>query len=243
MQRLCPRCRHAIAVEDEGSLAFCPFCGAPQVRISQEMLDQIASDREALETAQEAQLSGTAPVPPQPPAGAVDWPAAVRCAGLAGAIALGLTILAEPLPVVSLLALFWAAGAPVVTLGFYSARARQTVVRPGFGARLGLLSGLAVLSAMAIVNTVTLLLMRFVFHHAAPIDAPLDAFFTQMRAQVLQQGANAAAAGLPGLLEVPEFRAGLLLTFSGIFAAGYLLFSMAGGAFAGLLRSRTPASR
>jgi hypothetical protein len=168
---------------------------------------------------------------------AVVWPGAIRCAALTGAIAAGLTLLSFALPPVVLLAWFWAVGAPVVALGIYSSRYRKTRVFAGFGARLGLLCGLAIFFCMTTVNTVGLLLARYVFHSATQIDSQLAMFFSQVQSTIHAQGGPAEAATLAWLAR-PEARMGLLLTMSGVVLAMYLGLSAAGGAFAAMLRSR-----
>jgi hypothetical protein len=165
------------------------------------------------------------------------WPAAIRYAALAGVVAAGLLLLSVLAPPLLLLLLLWAVGAPVIVLGVYAARSQQKLLRPGFGARLGFLCGLFIALAVAIVNVSSLLLERYVFHNAGMLDGQLTALFNQMRTSLLTQG-GAEAAPVLHWLTMPQYRAGLLLTFSGIFAACYLALSTAGGAFAGLLRSR-----
>lgn len=234
MQRLCPRCHYAVTVED-GTLCYCSHCGAPQVRLSEELQGQIATQRDEL-AEREAAAANAAPTGPVAP-GEIDWRGAIQCAALAGAISFLLTLLSEPVPVLVLLSLFWAIGAPIVTLGIYVNRFRRTRIAPGFAARLGLLTGMAVLVGSSIVNVAAMLIQRYALHHGGEFDA---LFNDRVRAlqDALTQQSGAAAAPVVGLLNVPEFRAGMLLGGFAIFAAGYLLFSAAGGAFAGLLRGR-----
>jgi len=231
MQRLCPRCRNAVTFEDSTTLVFCGHCGAPQIRLSEELLSQAETARE-----------GSAPAFPVPLSyntdSTVDWQGAVRCAALAGAIALVLSLLAIKIAPISLLAFFWAIGAPIVTLGIYAGRFRSTRILPGFGARLGLLTGVSVMLGMAIVNTTQILLQRFVFHSAEHVDAQMNTLFAQFKANSLQQS-GAAAQPILSLLDIPEFRAGFLLSSLAFFIAMYLLFSAIGGAFAGYLRAKS----
>lgn len=217
--------------EDQGTLLFCFHCGAPQVMVSEDLLRQAEKQRAALESglaAGDLEENEAAPLV---------WPSAIRYALLSGAVAAGLTLISFALPPVLLLAWFWAIGAPVVAIGVYSAKFGQTRLRPGFGARLGLLCGLAIFFAMAVVNTGGLLLARFVFHAATQIDAQLAAMFTQLRTAIQAQGGPAQASAL-AWLNVPEDRVGLLLSMFGIILFIYLGLSAAGGAFAVMLRSR-----
>lgn len=167
----------------------------------------------------------------------VVWPGAIRYAALAGAAAAALTLISFALPPVILVAWFWAVGAPVVIIGLYSSRFQQTRLRPGFGARLGLLCGLAVFLGMSVVNTGGLLLARFAFHAASQIDGQLAAMFAQLRSTIQAQGGPTMPSAL-AWLAVPENRVGLLLTMFAVLLIMYLGLSAAGGAFAVLLRSR-----
>jgi hypothetical protein len=229
-QRQCPRCHTALQQEDQGTLQFCWNCGAPQVVVSDELLVQAEKQRAALESGLAGELEENA-------AAAVVWPSAIRYAALAGAAAAALTLISFALPPVLLLVWFWAIGAPVVAIGVYSAKFRQTRLRPGFGARLGLLCGLAIFFAMSVVNTGGLLLARFVFHAATQIDGQLAAMFAQLRATIQAQGGPGQAAAL-AWLNIPEDRVGLLLSMFGIILFVYLGLSAAGGAFAVMLRGR-----
>jgi hypothetical protein len=223
--------------EDEGTLVFCWNCGAAQVLVSEELATQAEQQRRALESgvpgeAPHNQDGGNAR------AEEVVWPAAIRCAALMGAIAAGLTLLSLALPPVVVLAWFWAVGAPVVALGIYSSRFSKTRILPGFGARLGLLCGLAIFFCMTMVNTAGLLMMRYVFHSAAQMDGQLAMFFAQVRSAVQTQGGPAEPQVLAWLAK-PDDRMGLLLTMSGVVLAIYLGLSAAGGAFAAMLRARS----
>ena len=232
IQRHCPRCHTALQHEDDGTLLFCSTCGAPQVTVSEELLVQSEKQRVALE-------SGLIPSDAQAAdANGVVWSSAIRYAALAGAAAAALTLISFALPPVILIAWFWAIGAPVVIIGVYSSRFSQTRLRPGFGARLGLLCGVAIFIGMTLVNTGGLLLARFTFHAASQIDGQLAAMFAQMRSTIQAQGGPTVPAAL-AWLAIPENRVGLLLSMFGVLFVMYLGLSAAGGAFAVLLRSRT----
>jgi hypothetical protein len=229
-QRLCPRCHSVLHLEDDNTLVFCWSCGAPQVRLSPELLE--AQREPAANEAVNAQPLSTPAVPLLN-----RWSGAVQCAGLAGAVAAGLTLVSFALPPVALLSVCWFVSAPIIVLGVYASRFRNTRITAGFAARLGLLCGLAILLATASLDTVRLCLDRFVFH-AAFIDLRLAAFFAQQDAVLNQRLGPADAAPAIAMLSIPEFRAGLLLASCAMLAVIYLLYSAAAGAFAGALRSR-----
>lgn len=202
--------------------------------MSEELTLQAEQQRRALESGAAADESAGGSSNTE----AVVWRGAIYCAALTGGIAAALTLLSLALPPVVLLAWFWAVGAPVVALGIYSSRFRQTRIVPAFGARLGLLCGLAIFFSMTTVNTAGLLLARFAFHSAAQIDGQLAGFFAQVRTTIQAQGGPAQAQALAWLAK-PEDRLGLLLAMSGLILAMYLGLSAAGGAFAALLRARS----
>lgn len=226
----CPRCHAALPEEQEGSLVFCFNCGAPQITVSEELLAEAQKQRAVLDSGLAGVLGSEQD--------AVVWPAAIRYAALAGALAAVLALISIPLPAVGLLAWFWAVGAPVVVLGVYYAKIRPASLRASFGARLGLLCGLAIFFAMSAVRAGGLVLQRFVFHNAAQIDSDLAALFAQLRTQIQEQGGPSQAPVL-AWLNIPEDRLGLLLLMSAIILVIYLGLSALGGAFAALLRARS----
>jgi hypothetical protein len=227
----CPRCNAPLSDEHEGSLVFCYNCGAPQITVSEELLAEAHKQRAVLDAGLGGGVLGSHP-------DAVVWPAAIRYAALAGAIAAVLTLVSFALPPVIFLAWFWAIGAPVVVLGVYNAKIRPANLRAGFGARLGLLCGLAIFFAMSAINACGLVFARFVFHSAAQIDGQLANLFAQLRTAIQQQGGPAQASAL-AWLKIPEDRLGLLLLMSAFVLLIYLGLSAVGGAFAALLRSRS----
>jgi hypothetical protein len=217
--------------EHEGSLVFCFNCGAPQIRVSEELLAESQKQRAVLDSGIAVGMLGNS----HPDA--VAWPAAIRYAVLAGALAAALTLLSFAAPPVILLAWFWAIGAPVVVLGIYSSKIQPPKIRPGFGARLGLLCGLTIAFAMSAINACGLVFARFVFRKPGEIDTQLAAMFAQLRTTIQQQGGPAQAPVL-AWLNIPEDRLGLMLVMSAIVLLMYLGLSALGGAFAALLRSR-----
>jgi hypothetical protein len=233
--RICSRCHTVLYREDEGSLVFCWNCGTPQVQLSEELLEQIDQQ---ISAQQIAANPPTDPIPqPAAPSNAIVWPGAIHCAGLAGVVAAAIALLSFALPPVALLSFFWFISAPIIVLGVYSSRFHQTQITTSFGARLGLLTGLAILIATTTLNTIDLVLERFVFHTAAVIDTETATIFTQMHTTITATPGPASKTALD-MLAIPEFRAGILLGSIVLCLAFYLAFSATAGAFAGYLRSR-----
>lgn len=240
--RICPRCHAVLHREDEGSLVFCWNCGAPQVQLSEELREQIDQQISAQQSAANPSAANpSVDSTPQPnvPGNAIIWRGAIQTAGLAGAVTAALTLISFALPPVSVLSFMWLISAPIIVLGVYSSRFVKTRITTGFGARLGLLTGLAILIASSTLNTISLVLERFVFHSTAEIDTQIASVFTQMQTSITAQAGPATKAALD-MIAIPEFRAGLLLTSITLGLGFYLAFSATAGAFAGYLRSRTP---
>jgi len=234
-ERPCPRCHTLLSKEDSGMLLYCSHCGAPQVLLSEELREQAAESAgagQASNTAAgnfaEASLGTLDAADPT----AIDWTEAVRAAGLGGLIAFGLGLLSMAAPPADWLTFLWALIAPIVVLGIYSSRRKHTRIRVGFGARLGLVTGLAITAAMFTVSAVQLVFTRFILHRGASIDAWMTNFFT-----ALQQRQTESGQPMPFNIAISEFRVGLLLASICFGICIYLGYSVISGAFGGLLRS------
>ncbi len=234
--RLCSRCHSVLHREDEGSLIFCWNCGAPQVQLSEELRDQI--NQQLADKNSDPSVPSQLPLPSSP-GNSIIWPGAIQCAGLAGIVAAVFVLVSFVSPPVAILSFFWLVGAPAFVLVLYSSRFRQSRINAGFGARLGLLSGLAILLASVTLRIGRLLLQRFVFHSSAQIDSYLADFFTQWQIAFVARS-GPAAAPIVARLAVPEFREGMILGGFTMFLVCYLAFSATAGAFAGYIRSRSP---
>lgn len=219
---------------DEGTLIFCTHCGAPQVLLSEELQTQVEAQAKAAED------GAVGPVMREP--GSLMWAGALRCIGLAGAVAAVLSALSAVLPPVVLLTLLWAIISPVVVIGLFQSRFPLVPITTGFGARLGLLTGLAVGVVLSIANTVELLVRRFAMHGRGMVefDNMWDGMFAQQQATWTAQ-LGAAAQPFARALDVPEFRAGIILASMAFGIAILLAITTAGGAFAGFVRSRVRA--
>jgi len=193
------------------------------VQLSEELRDQI--DQQI--SAQQAAANPLAEPAPKPiaPSNAIVWRGAIQCAGLAGAIAL--------------LSFFWFVSAPIIVMGVYSSRFRKTLITAGFGARLGLLTGLFILVVTSTLNTIGLVLERFVFHSTGELDTQIEKLFAQVQTNFATQSQQSVKM-LNDMLAIPEFRAGILLSSIFFGLVLYLAYSATAGAFAGYLRSRSP---
>ena len=243
-ERPCIRCHHPLLL-DEGQLSYCSVCGAPQVFLSEELQEQAAAETRQYDERPQAATSpeGTEAAAPQTlrqrilaPRQTGPWPLAVRYALLSCGIALALDLLGILAAPALFLAWLWIVSAPILTVGFYSAKARAGQLTAGFAVRLGLLTGLLVSASCAIVFTVGLLLDRYVFH-SGNVDAQIASAIAQLRYNATTQYGNAAQPVLR-LLGVPEFRVGLVLWMGTVTTGIYLVVSMATAGVAGLLLGR-----
>jgi hypothetical protein len=238
-QRSCPRCHTLLVNEDSGTLLYCSHCGAPQLMLSEDLREQAETANAAPGATvgagnfAEAGLTSLDTGDPT----AVDWTEAVRVAGLGGLIALGLGLISMAVPPVVLLDLFWALIAPIVVLGIYCSRRKHTRIRPGFGARLGLVTGLTIAWAISTVTALQFIIGRFVLHRGTEIDTALAGMFNKV-----QETQAANQQPMPFNLAIPEFRVGLLLSSISFAICLYLAYAMISGAFGGLLRSRSRAA-
>ena len=167
------------------------------------------------------------------------WRLAVGYALLSSGIALGLDLAGMVFGPVLFLAWLWIVSAPILTVGFYHARARAGRLTAGFAARLGLLTGLLVSAGCALVFSLGLLLARYALHTNG-VDTQIADAVAQVRANAQAQYGSAAQPMLR-LLGIPEFRVGFLLWMGAVTAGLYLLVSAATAGLAGLLLSRRKA--
>ncbi len=208
------------------------------MQLSEELREQI--DQQI--SAQQAAANPLADPIPQPsaPSHAIAWRGAIQCAALAGAVAAALALLSFALPPpISLVSFFWFISAPIIVMGVYSSRFRKTQITTGFGARLGLLTGLFILIVTSTLNTIGLVLERFVFHSTGELDAQIEKLFAQVHTNFATQSQQSIKV-MSDMLAIPEFRAGILLSSIFFGLTLYLAYSATAGAFAGYLRSRSP---
>ena len=164
------------------------------------------------------------------------WAVALRCVALAAAVTAALTALSAVWAPLILATWLWAMASPVVVLGVFQSRSPRSPITTGFGARLGLLTGMAVSFVLIAMNTVSMLIMRRM-HGMGEFDTRMAAMVDGVRAQAAAQP-GAPALPLAQAMALPEFRAGMVLLGMAAMAVMLMVLTTAGGAFAGFLRSR-----
>lgn len=218
MHEFCHRCGGELSSEDGGS-PFCQHCGAPQIYLLESGEGDVS---DAVSTG----------VPPPPPPQQVEWRTAILCAILVALVGAVLSALSTKLPAFSFISWMWTVSASVIALGLYQRRKPQAQMDAAVGARIGVLVGVALITAIAVTMATAGLVARYHLHAMAGFDA-------ELRAQI-----EKAAAANPQPVEVlrylhsPEFKAGIMLAGFSMLAGFILLLSTVGGAVSGLLRTR-----
>lgn len=160
----------------------------------------------------------------------------MRCAAIvAGGTAL-VFALAFLFPVFSLPSLLLLSGASFLTVALYRRQSPAAMMTASVGARLGLSTGVLLMTGMAVVLCVLLLVARYRTHTMSNFDA-------QWRSQV-QELLDRTKASSPvppeaeRQMETPEFRAGSMLAGLSLLGGFLVAVSAGSGAFAGSIAVR-----
>ncbi len=203
--------------DGDGALVYCPHCGAPQVRLSEE-----------LRTQADQQLSGApevvAPAPLDP--AATRWDNLIRICAVTAALLTVFVMLVPPLALV----------APAIVLAVYAGRHRLARITTGLGASVGLVCGTFLSLGLMLVQTAGLLALRLGTHGPNEFDSYFTRALIQTKAQMVAQGGADAASMMDRMTAVPEFRVGMFLGMMAMLVAILLVFSTLSGALAGYLR-------
>ncbi len=219
----CVRCGGELPVLGTGmsasSAAYCPACGSPQLRITEEEIALAA-----------AALAG---VPVSRPVGGreIVWPDAIAVAVTCG---FGMGILSSYLVgALNNLVFIWAITGGVCAVALYERRAPGARLSAGIGARIGALSGILAGAVATMLTALVMVMERFLFGQGHMVDAfvaELLKDMTQMPSQLVPLGDKN-----PFLLMVqtPSGHAVLLLSWVSGTMMWLLVFSLLGGAAAG----------
>ena len=228
-ERPCHSCGAELPKREDGGLLRCAACGAPQVRISQELQAEAAAQRERYD---EGVANGASPARP---AAEMHWKQVIRFSAGASAAAILLCAFLPPLVVVAWLL-------PVAVLFLYRMRSPRVVLTPLAGARVGALVGLFCSAGAGVVGTIYLVVRRFGLHRLHGFDTLYAGALAAAQKQTVAQNGPGTAASF-SMLGVPEFRAGMLLVFALLAAGVFVLLCVLSGAIAGAMRGARTANR
>lgn len=229
----------------EDGIAFCPHCGAPQIRVSAATVPEPVVTA-TLPASGEVQPS-VPPVALHPaPSGTIVWREGIRASALAG-LMLSFAIFLVPVIVagiglalhlgqgaIGLMVLLasWAcmlaAGALVVR--FYRRRRRDAAIAAGTGARLGALSGLLGFLFYSVPQA-----LRLLFFHLG--GSVIDAMQKAME-QAAAQSPDPKAQEIMRSLMSPGALAAFITFLVVLFFLCFLVLSSLGGAIAASVWSR-----
>ncbi len=211
----CVRCREDLPC---GS-AYCPACGAPQLRVTEEEIEAAA-----------AALAGSN-APRAPDLRLIQWPAAVSCSLICG---VGAGVLSSMLVGgLQFLLVVWTLGGAVAGVTLYSRRFPRAWIGGGIGARLGVLCGLFGAAVSTLLSALMLVAERYLFGQGAEIDAALNGMVRQLAAVSAQMTPQGQQNPYLVMVNGPEGHAVLLVTaMLGTFFFT-MFFSLIGGAAGG----------
>ncbi len=213
MTTLCHQCHSAVPQ----AAAFCPECGAPQLRVGRP-------------EAPEAVIGSDATVPRH--LGEIAWPAAMQSAALC-AIPSGLLLALLPLPILDML---WVVLGSFWTMRRYRRRApRAPVLTPMLGGRIGLVLGLFAALISTGIRGLSLLLERFALHRGTAMDADVQKAMLDGLGRARGFYSPDSAAQLTAFAQfllTPEGRGLELALDAATSAVGVLFFAWLGGRFA-----------
>jgi hypothetical protein len=210
------RCREDLP---PGRTMFCPACGAPQLRVSEDEIEAAA-----------AALAGLN-APRSPDVRLIQWPAAVSVSLICG-VAAGV-LCSMLVGGLQFLLVLWAAGGAIAGVTLYSRRFPRAWIGGGVGARIGLLCGLFSASVSTLLSSLVLVAQRFLFGQGQQIDTALDGMVKQLAAVSAQVTPQGQPNPYLALVNGPEGHAVLLITtMIGTFFFT-MFFSLIGGAAGG----------
>ncbi len=208
---------------------FCAQCGAPQI-----VLGAMPGDLPD-EHLTEAAPTG-APPPPRP--SPIRWTAALRLGAIVAVAAAAMFVLGSAVPALSLFALPLIFGAAALVLALYRRAAPESLMTGPIGARIGLMTGLLLLSALTFGLAAVAVVARFRLHAMGAFDAQWAA-----QLQVLTDRASAAGQGSAEMVTAihrPEFRAWSTLASVALLGLLLLALTTGSGALVGSLGSGGP---
>jgi hypothetical protein len=227
MHETCHRCGEDIAIASASSTtnAYCPHCGAPQLYLP----EYVPSDSGVVAD------GPAAPPPPLVSARQIDWRVALRSAAIVAAGGAVLTLVAAAFPVLGMANWIWVISGSVIALGIYQKQRPLASMDARVGARIGVVVGVLLSAALALATAIVGVVARFGTRSMGSFDGAMNERLHEQVKQMAQT--NPVPPDLIGFFYSPEFVAGMMLTVFAIAAGVVIAISMAGGAFAGMMRA------
>jgi hypothetical protein len=194
----------------EDGTAFCPRCGAAQIRVASEEIRQPGEAGEVLAQSDPVALA------------AIEWSQALPSAALAGLIAAGLMFILARALVLGMIA------AGVLAVLFYRRRNPRGTLSSGMGARLGAVSGVLGFGIFAVFTAVEML----VFHSGGEVRA----FLLEAIEQSARRASDPQAQQYVNYFKSPPVFMAITLVM--MFFMFLILASLGGSLAASLLRRR-----
>lgn len=229
--RWCHRCGGELPPEGTEDSLYCPHCAAPQLFLP-DYLRLVTPEMEE----QIARTTGMVP-PPRPRL--VDWQAALRSAGLVAVVAAVLMSFGMLVDALQAMGTLWMLASGFAATWIYGR------LRPGLrmdarvGVRIGVTSGLATVSLVAVVLTAGALVARLLLHRSTQLDDWISKGLAVFVAMLNSQPGNPLLdpQGI-ALLNSPEGRVGYILLNAASNTVFLVLLAAATGALAGTLAGR-----
>ena len=227
----------------EEGIAFCPHCGAPQIRV--------AMPESTPPPAPEIQPQVPPPPAPQYPYPATNWPqqpgyqtyqaAAVQWDyAWKGALMTGIAAgVLSAIPLVSLGCCLWILGAGALSASLYQKNVPNTVVTPGMGMKIGALAGLFGFLINGILTTLTFV----VFRSNSDFRQAMQEQMNKQMAASPDPKAQQMMQQMMDWLSTPAGMAVFLVIVMVVLAVVFVLFSAAGGALGMSMLGRRPQQR
>lgn len=198
---------------------YCPACGSPQLRITEEEIALAA-----------AALAGTSA--PRPISGReILWPEAIAAAMTCG-FCMGI-LSSYLVGALNAFVFIWAVTGAVCAVAMYERRAPGARLSAGIGARIGGLAGIFAGAVSAMLTALVMVMERYLFNQGHMVDA----FVAELLRETTQMPTNMMPMGEKNpfllLIATPSGHAILLLTWVSITIISLLVFSLLGGAGAG----------
>ena len=227
MEHPCYRCQ---ALVDEG-IAFCPHCGAPQIRVAAPEESQPSTpppppaefpSPPVQPAFPPEQWSPSGTVYPPPPPNAIRWDLAWRGALLAG---IGAAILSA-VPFISVGCCLWMLGAGAISVRLYQRRVPEASVTPGMGMKLGALTGMIAFAVNAAVTVVSFVALRSTGEFRKALDEQMQKQMASNPDPKVQE----MVQRMMDWMTTPQGAATLIVLVLVFMAVMFVVFCGAGGA-------------